>query len=401
MPLRYKQFQRLIIIIISLITIILIISYPKQSLSAALNGLNTWLNVVLPSLLPFFIVSDIMIQLGLVDFLSTILNPIMKPFFNCPGHSSFVWVMSMASGYPMGAKLVASLYEEGSITKIEGQRMLAFCNTSGPLFMIGAVGIGMLGRPKAGKIIAFSHYASAFILGLLFRFYGRQKTNDRIYSAKPRIKAAFRELLMGRSKSSKSLGMILGDSVKKSMESQVLIGGFIILFSVIINLLIPEQTANSPSLSSSNWVFTFPRDWQLIKPLGAGILEITTGCQLLGDSIVDYKSKLIAASFIIGWGGFSIHSQAISLLANTDLSIGLYLFSKFLHGLFAAGITYIYIMVSSVESIPAFSSYPSTFNITITSTFVASLQLLASAIFSFLALYLMAILIKVIKQPKS
>ena len=398
MPLRYKQFQRLIIIFLALIIIILIISFPKQSLSAALKGLNTWLNVVLPSLLPFFIVSDIMIQLGLVDFLSAMLNPIMKPLFNCPGHSSFVWIMSMASGYPMGAKLVASLYEEGSISKVEGQRMLAFCNTSGPLFMIGAVGIGMLQSPKAGKIIAVSHYTAALVLGLLFRFYGRQKESIRVSSTKPRIKSALQELLMANSKSNKSLGNILSSSVKSSMESQVLIGGFIILFSVIINLLIPEQAANNSNLSANKWIFSFPREWQLMKPLGAGILEITTGCQLLGDSIADFKNKLIAASFIIGWGGFSIHSQAISLLANTDLSISLYLVSKFLHGLFAAGITYVYILITGVESIPAFSNYPSIINITIPSTLAASLQLLASAILSLLALYLLATLTRVIKS---
>lgn len=398
MPLRYKQFQKLIIIILALIIIILIISFPKQSLSAALKGLNTWLNVVLPSLLPFFIVSDIMIQLGFVDFLSAMLNPIMKPLFNCPGHSSFVWIMSMASGYPMGAKLVASLYEEGSISKVEGQRMLAFCNTSGPLFMIGAVGIGMLQSPKAGKIIAISHYTAALILGLLFRFYGRQKDNTRTYSTKPKIKSAFQELLLGNSKSNKSLGNILSSSVKSSMESQVLIGGFIILFSVIINLLIPEQTANNSNLSTNKWIFSFPREWQLMKPLGAGILEITTGCQLLGDSIADFKNKLIAASFIIGWGGFSIHSQAISLLANTDLSIGLYLVSKFLHGLFAAGITYVCIIITGIDSVPAFSNYPSIINITIPSTLAASLQLLASAILSLLALYLLATLTRVIKS---
>lgn len=135
-----------------------------------------------------------------------------------------------------------------------------------------------------------------------------------------------------------------------------------------------------------------------MKPLGAGILEITTGCQLLGDSIADFKNKLIAASFIIGWGGFSIHSQAISLLANTDLSIGLYLVSKFLHGLFAAGITYVCIIITGIDSVPAFSNYPSIINITIPSTLAASLQLLASAILSLLALYLLATLTRVIKS---
>ena len=397
MPFKYKQFQRLIIIISSLIIIILIISYPKQSRSAALKGLNTWINVVLPSLLPFFIASDIMIQLGLVDFLSSLLSPIMKPLFNCPGHSAFVWIMSMTSGYPMGPKLISTLYGEGSITKIEGQRMLAFCNTSGPLFMIGAVGIGMLGSPEAGRIIAISHYAGALILGLLFSFYGKQEANGRLFSSKPGIKSAFRILIEDSSNNSKALGSILGNSVKHSMESQLLIGGFIILFSVIINLLIPEQMSSSSDIAMGDWVFAFPSKWQLIKPLGAGILEITTGCQLIGDSLADFRNKILAASFIIGWGGFSIHSQAISLLANTDLSIGLYLLSKFLHGLISTGITYLIIAMFSVEAMPIFSSSDSAANITMTSTFSATLQLLVSTVFSLIALSLLALLIKGLK----
>src|SRR5690606_150939 len=116
--------------------VILILLFPQRSLNAALDGLSVWLDIVLPALLPFFIVSEIMIGLGLVDFVSVLLNPIMKPLFKCPGSSSFIWVMSITSGYPMGAKLVSSFYQAGKITKEEAQRILSFCSTSGPLFMI-------------------------------------------------------------------------------------------------------------------------------------------------------------------------------------------------------------------------------------------------------------------------
>ena len=81
--------QRFMIVLVALIFIILIVTYPKQSLSASLKGLDTWLNIVLPALLPFFIASEIMIELGFVDFLSVLLSPIIRPLFNCPGHSSF------------------------------------------------------------------------------------------------------------------------------------------------------------------------------------------------------------------------------------------------------------------------------------------------------------------------
>jgi len=397
LPLKHKKFQRLILAFSSLLIIILIIFFPEHSLQAAIKGLDTWLKVVLPALLPFFIVTEIMVQSGLADFFSNLLTPLMRPLFNCPGHSSFVWIMSTSSGYPMGAKLIASLYEEGDITRAEGQRMLAFCNTSGPLFMIGAVGIGMLNSPQAGKIIAICHYLAALILGLLFRFYGREKKYKITYSLKPNMRSAINQLLDSKGKSRKSLGTILGDSVRSSMQAQLLIGGFIILFSVIINLIIVNGNFNIVNETRNNWTFVFSEGSRTIKALGAGLLEITTGCRLLSDTMLDMESKIIATSFIIGWGGLSIHSQAISLLANTDLSIGLYFFTKFLHGILSAILTHIFILFSPVDSIPAFSGPNYIINPTMYNTFIASLKLLTSAFFSLLAIYFLILLIKAIR----
>lgn len=388
MPSKYKEFQRLILAFSSLTITILIILYPKQSLSASLKGLNTWFNIVLPALLPFFIVSDIMIELGVVEFLSRLLNPIMKPVFNCPGQSSFVWIMSITSGYPMGPRLIASLYQGGSITKAEGQRMLAFCNTSGPLFMIGAVGIGMLGSQEAGKLIAISHYLASLLVGILFRFYRKEEPRRPIP----------REISNKETTPPKSLGTILGDSVRNSMESQLLIGGFIILFSVIINLVIKGDAPHSLAPVPHGWAFAFSSGSQLIKSLGAGILEITTGCQLLGESTLPFETKLVLASFIIGWGGFSIHSQAISLLANTDFSIGLYFIAKLSHGAISAIITYTWLIFSGMDSVPAFGGPPSAANITMINTFMASLQLLGSAILTFIALYLLSLLLRALRN---
>ena len=149
--------------------------------------------------------------------------------------------MSVTSGYPTGPKLIASLYNEGSITKVEGQRMLAFCNNSGPLFMIGTVGIGILGNPKAGYIIAISHLLGSLLLGIIFRFYGKKNPRRKLQVPNPNIGSAFKELIKGGAKNDKSLGKILGQSVRNSMEAQLIIGGFIILFSVIINLLLQNR----------------------------------------------------------------------------------------------------------------------------------------------------------------
>ena len=118
---------------------ILMFSNPEHVLKAALSGLNIWLWVVLPSLLPFFIINEVMTDTGVMDFLSIPIHRIMRPVFRCTGQASFVWVMSMTSGYPMGARLTATLLERGKITLGEAQIMLSFCSTSGPLFMIGVI----------------------------------------------------------------------------------------------------------------------------------------------------------------------------------------------------------------------------------------------------------------------
>lgn len=400
MPWNFKKLQRFVIAFSSLIILILIISSPKQSLSAALMGLNTWLNVVMPSLLPFFIVSEIMIELGIVDLISVMLYPIMKPLFNCPGESSFIWIMGITSGYPMGAKLIASFYEGGSLTKAQGQRMLAFCNTSGPLFMIGAVGVGMLGSQKAGNIIAISHYSASIIIGLLFRFYARKEKDRRLDSKKDSISSAFNRILIGSPTKDQSFGMILGNSVKNSMKSQFLIGGFIILFSVIINLFIQSGSMSGLEHIPNSWAFDFPNPAESFKSIFAGIFEVTTGAQLIGKSILSMENKLIVLSFLIGWGGFSIHSQSISFLAKTNLSMSLYLVSKLLHGILSAIITYGLTHFVYLESVPVFSGSTQVPAITWSCTLKASMELLLSAFFALIALFLFGVLVKSIKRSE-
>ena len=110
-----------------------LVYYPEECYRAAVDGVDTWVNVVLPALLPFFIGAELLIGLGVIDFIGTMLEPVMRPLFKTPGNSAFVFVMSIASGYPVGVKLTCSLREKGMCTWAEGQRMLTFCSTSGPL----------------------------------------------------------------------------------------------------------------------------------------------------------------------------------------------------------------------------------------------------------------------------
>lgn len=119
-----------------------LVLHPQAALQASIRGLNIWWEVVFPSLLPFFIIAELLISIGVVKFIGVILEPLMRPLFRVPGIGGFVWAMGMASGFPAGAKLSARLRKSNQLTQIEAERLVSFTNSSNPLFIFGAVSIG-------------------------------------------------------------------------------------------------------------------------------------------------------------------------------------------------------------------------------------------------------------------
>ncbi|MTI69955.1 MAG: sporulation integral membrane protein YlbJ [Firmicutes bacterium] len=329
-----KYLLQAFIIAIILWLAFVIILFPEEIVKASLSGLKTWFFTVFPALLPFFIVAEILLSLGIVNFIGALLKPLMRPLFNVPGEGSFAFAMSITSGYPVGAKLVAKLRNNDTVSKTEAERLVAFCSTSGPLFMIGAVAVGMLNEPKLGALIAISHYLGAILVGLLFRFYKRNEGSKLLYDNNNLINS-FKDLIKGKHKKNKSLGLIMGDAVKEAISTMLLIGGFIIFYSVVIKVL---SLTNVFSFISDFFPNTNP---DIVKGLLSGIIEMTNGCQIISlINIEDYLIKILIISFLIGWSGLSIHSQVISFISKTDISIKIYFFSKTLHGIFAAIFTY-------------------------------------------------------------
>ncbi|HBG22387.1 MAG TPA: sporulation integral membrane protein YlbJ, partial [Peptococcaceae bacterium] len=120
-----------------------VICYPAASFQAAQRGLQTWWEIVVPSLLPFFIIAELLMNLGFVAFLGTLMDPAMRPLFNLPGSSGFILAVSYLSGFPLCAILCNKLRRENQCTKDEGERLLAFTSNASPLFMLGAISMAM------------------------------------------------------------------------------------------------------------------------------------------------------------------------------------------------------------------------------------------------------------------
>src|SRR5699024_10289589 len=161
---------------LSVITLFLtscLIIFPQDAFEASVRGFSVWAEIVFPSLLPFFIISELMITFGVVPFIGIILEPIMRPLFRVPGAGGFAWVLGMASGYPAGAKISVQLRNKNAISQIEAERLNAFTNASSPLFIFGAIAVGFLNDATTGLLIAASHYGGNLIVGLCMRFYGK------------------------------------------------------------------------------------------------------------------------------------------------------------------------------------------------------------------------------------
>ncbi|MCL2674069.1 MAG: hypothetical protein FWE92_01920, partial [Defluviitaleaceae bacterium] len=308
----------------------LLILFPGDIVEAARTGLLLWFNNVLPALLPFIIGTNILAAVGFVGFLGKLLNPLMLSLFRLPGAGGFALATGMMSGYPMGAKTTATLVRDGHISPAQAWRLAALCNNAGPLFILGAVGVGLLSDVSVGYFIMLCHYAGAIVTGIVIsRFVSRESVNP--ISGTPKTPPVKRPKLLGE---------ILGSSVKNAMETIVVIGGYIILFAVIIRALEILGTFDVALALAHPFLVILGVDSALLPGTIVGMLEITNGALTLSQAGI-FARTIAALTFVISFGGFSIHSQSASFLAKAGVRARGYIAAKALHGLVSGGLAYI------------------------------------------------------------
>lgn len=341
--------KRNILPITFLIFTLLLVVFSKTNLSSAKDGLLLWATAVVPSLLPFFIATELLSYTNIISFIGKLLNKFMRPIFNVPGEGAFAFIIGMISGYPVGAKIVTKLRQDGICTKSEGERMLSFTNNSGPLFIIGTVGVTLFGNSSIGFLLLITHILACItvgiLLGIIDRFYKKDSEN---LNSKTITKINSNNKI---SCSFSNLGEILGKSINNAISTVLMIGGFIVLFSVILSILqnshILDIFCNFVSM-----IFKYLNiDTNLATGFVTGIIELTNGVKLtctLNSKLI--SPNIILCAFLLGFGGFSILLQVLSITSKSDLSIKPYIIGKLMQGLFAAFYTYI-----AIKNIPFFN----------------------------------------------
>ena len=144
---------------------------PQSAMKAARSGLALCGNVIIPSLFPFFVLSSLVVDLGLAGYLGRLLERVMRPLFRVNGACASALALGFIGGYPVGARTAISLYQSGMCSRTEAQRLLAFCNNSGPAFILGVVGAGVFASSRVGVLLCLAHALASVCVGVLFRFY--------------------------------------------------------------------------------------------------------------------------------------------------------------------------------------------------------------------------------------
>ena len=315
-----------------------LVLYPSQSMDAGRQGLQLCFNVIFPSLFPFFVLSSLVVELGMARYLGQALERIMLPLFRVGGPGASALVLGFVGGYPVGARTAIRLYETKQLTKAEVQRLLAFCNNSGPAFILGVVGAGVFGIGTVGLLLYFVHIAASVCVGLLFRFYGRPDTKRSLTSHPPQFQTV-------------RFSHAFTSSIKNSFSSVLNICAFVVFFSVLIRLLslcgIMEVAARLLT------ALPLHLDLTMAQHLLIGLVEVSSGVAgLIGESALNERVSM--AAFMLGWAGLSVHCQVLSFLAGSDLSSFSYLLGKVLHGLlsalFTAGLMHLFPLSQPVSS---------------------------------------------------
>lgn len=258
---------------------VLLLLRPEASAQAVREGLGLCARTVIPSLFPFFAVVSLLLQLGLAERLQGVCAPFMGPMFHLRGICALPLLTGLLGGYPSGAKTAADLYTQGQITRREAELLLGFCDNCGPGFLLGYVGAGILGSARAGAYLFLIHVCSALLVGMVLCRLCGDRGSALLGSSLPARVIPFPQALTA--------------AVSGALASTLSICAFVVLFRVLAAL--PPVRLPAPLL---------------------GVLEMVTGTAALAPG----RAGFIAAAVMVGWGGLSVHCQAMAVAAPAELS---------------------------------------------------------------------------------
>lgn len=289
---------------------------PEAAAESARRGLRICGEMLIPSLLPFFVVSALLRAWGLPGVLGRLFGGVTARIWGMSGAGVSAFLLSITVGYPLGAATIGQLRRDSEVSREEAQRALYFCNNTGPAFLIGAAGAGVFHSSGIGLMLYGTHVLAAVLIGMVTAPKKQMPSPSELTYISI---AGFSEALT--------------EAVRVSVETLLTVCGFVVIFSVMAGLLKDEIFKSAGVISSK-----IGMEFTAAKAMLTGLLELGGGLGAM-DGLSPTAENLALAAFLIGFGGLSVQAQSAAVLRGTDLKLTIPFFCKLAHGMLAALLT--------------------------------------------------------------
>lgn len=295
-------------------TFLFLLRFPDVVFQGASTGITLWFQTVFPTLFPFFIINALLLRTGTIYRFSHILSPAFCPLFGISGCSSYAVLCGFFCGTPVGAKVIADLVIENQISKKEGEYLLSFCNNTSPGFIVGFIFERCLGMPELAYVSLGILFTSSIICSFLFRsmYYPDLVIRD------------FSSDTLGRRPTPFTTG--LDESIWESMETILRIGGYIIMFCVILFAL-----------------KTLPIEQFVWNSIFLPFLELTNGVRMISAQTLDFTVKYILLMALASFCGICAAFQTKCIIHKAGFSFLQYIKEKLITAMVTSLLSLIFI----------------------------------------------------------
>lgn len=290
-----KKYTKYLLLLFFLFILFQFIINSNLYIDCVQNSIILWKDRILPTIFPFLLLSEFLINYDFIKILNILFGKIFKNFLNINDSIMYIFFMSLFSGFPSSAIYINDLYQKKQISYESANKALIICHFSNPLFIIGYIGSIM--DIKYAYYILIIHYLSTFIIAFIFK--KKNYDNNNIYF-KPN-----------------SFGFVLKNGIKKGIDNCLLILGTIIFFNIL------NTTINQIELPL------------IIENFFNIFLELTNGIEYIINNY-DLKYQCILITMLLSFGGLCVHLQVVSILEESKIKYQNYLFSRILQSLISA-----------------------------------------------------------------
>lgn len=287
---------------IPLLLFILMLIFPDLTKTGASTGLILWFNTILPTLLPYMIISSVISYYNAFDIVSKILYPITGKIFCISQNANYCLVIGFLCGFPMGSKVIADMLKADKISLNEASYLLSFCNNLSPAFLMNYVTPAILLNcykieTNIMHIFYFIIFSAPILVSFIYRAIEKYNFNPQIICHK----------IANKTITHKSSNF-LDQCILSSFDNIFKIGGYIIMFTIF-----------------STWILNLPFINSDAGFLLSSLFEITSGLFSLKHTGFPSDIGILFVLMMCSFGGICSIAQTNSMISDTELKITSYI----------------------------------------------------------------------------